>query len=416
MSKFRLTVGPGALGALCACIALSFGSYSPSASAAEAKDAKEPKCEVTEKFSEKYKVAAAAAQKTPEPDWATALPAAKEAFAAAKKPCEQAAAAQLQRSAAYSLKNDDEIIVAAKQMNSVPGTTDKDKQTNLQLIYQTLIKQKNYDAAIPALKDYMAAAGATNDNLDLLARLYYQQKDCAGATETIEKVRQSATPASEQLLLMAQDCYYKANDTARQSSATEELLYRFPKDSYMIGILALNQSADERALLNLYRLAFAKGFLQKQAQIVDYAGLAERAGVASEAAKVLEKSAAEHWITLDDKNSKLLAAEKRNAADDKKSLPALDKEARAGKSGNKDIAVGYAYFGLEDYPSAVDAIKRGLTAERAGDVKRLDDANMVLGISLVRLGKFDEATAAFAAAKADARMKKAAEAWTALMK
>ena len=122
------------------------------------------------------------------------------------------------------------------------------------------------------------------------------------------------------------------------------------------------------------------------------------------------------WITLDDKNSKLLAAEKRNAADDKKSLPALDKEARAGKSGNKDIAVGYAYFGLEDYPSAVDAIKRGLTADRAGDVKRLDDANMVLGISLVRLGKFDEATAAFAAAKADARMKKAAEAWTALMK
>ena len=325
-------------------------------------------------------------------------------------------AAQLQRSAAYSLKNDDEIILAAKQMNSVPGVSDKDKQTNLQLIYQTLIKQKNYDAAIPALKDYIAVAGANAENLDLLARLYYQQKDCAGATETIEKIRQTTPPASEQVLLMAQDCYYKANDTARQSSATEELLYRFPKDSYMIGVLALNQNADERALLNLYRLAFAKGFLQKQAQIVDYAGLAERAGVASEAARILEKSAADHWITLDDKNSKLLATEKRNAADDKKSLPALDKEARAGKSGNKDIAVGYAYFGLEDYASAVDSIKRGLTGDRAGDVKRADDANMVLGISLARLGKFDEATAAFTAAKADARMKKAAEAWTALMK
>lgn len=416
MNMFRPARDSRSYAALAACLTLALGAYAPATFAAEAKDAKEPKCEVTEKFSEKYKVAAAAAQKTPEPDWATALSAVKEAYGLAKKPCEQAAAAQLQRSAAYSLKNDDEIIVAAKQMNSVPGVSDKDRQTNLQLIYQTLIKQKNYDAAIPALKDYMAVAGAGNDNLDLLARLYYQQKDCAGATETIEKIRQSATPASEQLLLMAQDCYYKANDTVRQASATEELLYRFPKDSYMIGVLALNQSADERALLNLYRLAFAKGFLQKQAQIVDYAGLAERAGVASEAAKVLEKSAGEHWITLDDKNAKLLAAEKRNAADDKKSLPALDKEARAGKSGNKDIAVGYAYFGIEDYPSAVDAIRRGLTAERAGDVKRADDANMVLGISLARLGKFDEAKAAFAAAKADARMAKAAEAWTNLMK
>ena len=50
------------------------------------------------------------------------------------------------------------------------------------------------------------------------------------------------------------------------------------------------------------------------------------------------------------------------------------------------------------------------------DVKRVDDANMVLGISLARLKRYEEAEAAFNAAKADARMQKAAEIWIALMK
>lgn len=394
------------------------GSAAPlcaaAAAAAEpAKDAaKEQKCDVSEKFRNKYKVAADAAQKN---DWAAALPAAKDAYTEAKKPCEQMYAVSVERTAAYNLKDDDALIAAAKHMNATEGVTEKDRATNLQVIYQTLIKQKKYDESIPALKDYIAVAGASAESLDLLARLDYQQKDCAGATDTITKI-QAAGQATEQQLLMAQDCYYKAKDTAHQAAATEELLYRFPKDSYMIGVLALNQGGDERQLLNLYRLAFAKGYLQKQAQIVDYATLAERSGVASEAQKVLEKASTEKWITLDDSNTKLLTAEKRNAADDRKGLPALDKEARAGKSGNKDVAVGYAYFGLEDYVHATEAIQRGLAADRVGDVKRVDDANMVLGISFARLGKFDEATKAFTAAKADPRMTKAADAWLALMK
>jgi uncharacterized protein HemY len=300
-------------------------------------------------------------------------------------------------------------------MNSVPGVTDTDKLQNYGVILQARLAHKEYDKAIPAMKDYIAAGGGNAETWGNLIELQHQQEDCPGMLDTIAKVT-ATTPATERQLLLESDCYFKAKDTAATARVNEELAKRFPKENYMYSVLALYQDKDELQLLNLYRLAFAKGFLTRQAQIVDLATLADKVGVSAEAQKVLEKGAAEHWITLDDKNAKQLAAEKRSAAEDKKTLPALDKEAKAASSGKKDIAVGYAYFGFEDYNNAVEAIKRGLSPGRVSDVKRVDDANMVLGISLARLGKYDDATAAFTAAKADPRMAKAAEMWLALMK
>lgn len=412
MIKFRPTLSALSRAFALCVLATAVTAVVPVAQAADTKEAKEPKCEVNKKFADKYKPAGEAAQKG---DWATALSAAKEAYAEAKLPCEQMYAVQLERSAAYNLKNNEELLAAAALMNTVSTVTEKDKITNLQVIYQTLIQQKEFDKAIPALKDYIAASGASADSYDMLARLSYQQKDCAGAVDALSKVV-AIQPASEQQLLMTQDCQYKAKNTAAQAAATEELLKRFPKENYMIGVLALYQDKDELQLLNLYRLAYSRGFLTRQGQIIEYAGLADRAGMPAEAQKVLEKAATEKWITLDDKNTKQLAAEKRNAAEDKKTLPALEKEAKASSSGKRDVAVGYTYFGFEDWANAVESIKRGLSAGRAADVKRADDANMVLGIALSRQGKYDDAAAAFAAAKTDARMAKAAELWTALMK
>ena len=49
--------------------------------------------------------------------------------------------------------------------------------------------------------------------------------------------------------------------------------------------------------------------------------------------------------------------------------------------------------------------------ERAARIKRPDDANMVLGIALLKLKKNADATKAFTAAKADPRMAGVAKIW-----
>ena len=63
------------------------------------------------------------------------------------------------------------------------------------------------------------------------------------------------------------------------------------------------------------------------------------------------------------------------------------------------MKVGLGFYSTGDYAQAVEAIKRGIAK---GGVARLDDANLLLGASLLELGKNDEAKAAFEAAKAAA--------------
>ena len=107
----------------------------------------------------------------------------------------------------------------------------------------------------------------------------------------------------------------------------------------------------------------------------------------------------------------MLAQAKLQAAEDRRLIAQLDKEARGGKSGEADVKLGLAYLSLGDYDKAAEAIERGLTAERIGRVKRVDDAQMCLGIAYLKLGKKDEANKAFTAAKGDPRMAKAATVW-----
>ena len=74
------------------------------------------------------------------------------------------------------------------------------------------------------------------------------------------------------------------------------------------------------------------------------------------------------------------------------------------------------HFGFADYANAAEALKRALLPDHVARVKRVDQANMTLGIALARLKKFDDAEKAFNAAKADPRQAKPAALWLAWLR
>jgi Tfp pilus assembly protein PilF len=89
----------------------------------------------------------------------------------------------------------------------------------------------------------------------------------------------------------------------------------------------------------------------------------------------------------------------------------LDAEAHAGKNGDTDVRLGLRYFSMKQYDKAADSLARALSADRVARVKRPDDANMVLGISYLKINKKADADKAFNAAKSDTRMAPAAKMW-----
>ena len=124
----------------------------------------------------------------------------------------------------------------------------------------------------------------------------------------------------------------------------------------------------------------------------------------------LEKGMAAGAIKKDDRNNRVLADAKGQLERMKATLPQQDKEAQAIQTGEPEAKLATAYFTLKNYPKAAEAAQR---AVKKGNVKRLDDVNMLLGIALANQKKSADAKKAFtAAAAANPKSKDVAALWS----
>jgi lipopolysaccharide biosynthesis regulator YciM len=301
-----------------------------------------------------------------------------------------------------------------EKLNELPILPEADRIASYKTLAQINAQNKNYDKAIPYAMKWADNGGGSEANT-LIWQLYLIQHDCQNGMVYLEKAV-AGRDATETELRQENSCYYTLGDKAKRQATMEQLVKRFMKHDYIYDLLLIydEQKIDMRAKLNIFRLEFAKDFLTRESEFTEMAEDAIDIGSPTEALAVLNKGIERQAVKLiapTDHPSKMLAQSKLQAAEDKKQIAALDREAQAGKNGEADVKVGLVYLGQGDNQKAADSITRGLSPERVGRVKRVDDANMMLGIAYARLGKADEARKAFTAAQADPRMANAATIW-----
>lgn len=390
-----------------ACVAVATGAgallHAPSAIAAQ---------QVSAAAYEKLGPAQEALKKR---DYATALRLAKDAVGVAKSAYEREVAYKIQLSAAYGARSWPDAAQAAEALVGLEGVSAAEKTNFRRSLGQIYEQMRQYDKAIAYTREAMGGGGGTQKDHELLYRVYAIRGDCPNSLASLDRAL-AGRPADETQLKWRNSCLFKAGDAAKRLPVAEELLRRFPKKAYFTDVMGLyqEQKLDERAMLNLYRWGFDKDLLEREADYLAYADLALNAGAISEANRALESGLKKGIVKKGDANSRtarLLTSTSKLAADEKAKLPQLDKEARAGRNGESDVVVGSHYFGLGEFGKAAEAIQRGLQPDRVARVKRPDDANMLLGISLLKSGKKGEAEKAFTAARSDPRMAKAAGMW-----
>jgi tetratricopeptide (TPR) repeat protein len=199
-------------------------------------------------------------------------------------------------------------------------------------------------------------------------------------------------------------CFLKMKDDAARLANLEALVAEYPSKEYYSRIVALYQTQtkdDRTVMLNAYRVAVAdpQGGLENVGAYLNYADTALVAGSPGEAVRALERGMKEGVVPSAGTNQQLVAQAKAAVASDKKSLPGEFAAAAKNPKGEVDVKIGLGFYSTGDYAQAAEAIKRGIGK---GGVARLDDANLLLGASLLESGKADEAKAAFQAAKAAA--------------
>ena len=246
------------------------------------------------------------------------------------------------------------------------------------------------------------------DELETLGRLQLQAGQNAEACQTlgraIEQVKTKNEKPKEMWYQLRDRCFIELKDDASRLANLEALVAEYPDKEYYSRIVAIYQAQtndDRVVMLNAYRVAATdpQGGLATVGAYISYADTAMVAGSPGEAARALERGMKEGIVPSAGTNQQLLGQAKTAIANDKKSLPGESAAAAKNAKGEVDVKVGLGFYSTGDYAKAAEAIRRGI---EKGGVERLDDANLLLGASLLELGKTDEARAAFEAAKAAA--------------
>ncbi len=246
------------------------------------------------------------------------------------------------------------------------------------------------------------------DEYETLGRLYLQAgqnaEGCQSLGKAIDLAKSKGDKPKDTWYQLRDRCFIELKDDASRLANLEALVVEYPDKEYYGRIVAIFQAQtndDRTVMLNAYRAAVADplGGLATVGAYLNYADTALAAGSPGEAVRALERGMKDGVVPNAGTNQQSLNQAKAAVASDKKTLPGEAAAAAKNPKGEVDVKVGLGFYSTGDYAQAAEIISRGIAK---GGVTRLDDANLLLGASLVELGRMDEAKAAFQAAKAAA--------------
>lgn len=288
-------------------------------------------------------------------------------------------------------------------------------KTLAQLNYQL----KNYDKSIEFGNRAIKSGIADDEMLTLVGQSYYLKGDWKGTlkfedAQVDSEIKKGQTPKDQSLQLALSSCV-KLQDSECTTRELERLVAYYPKTEYwaqLLGTLLRSPQQNDKTQLQLYRLMSEVDVLKEPGDYTEMAQLAMDQGTPGEAQRILEKAFQKNVFPdkrTQDKNQRLLDSAKKAATSDLASLPKVQKDADAAPTGDKDVGVGLAYLGYQQYDKAADALNKGLTK---GGVKSEPEARLLLGIAQLKAGHKEDAVKSFHAVKGDPTLERLADLWS----
>ncbi|MFO1465231.1 MAG: hypothetical protein U1F35_02105 [Steroidobacteraceae bacterium] len=267
-------------------------------------------------------------------------------------------------------------------------------------IFTLAASAQQYSKALEYGKKLVDAGAATNNDLGVIAQLYYVTKDCKNAVTWADKAisasRKAGEAPKEQFYQFKLSCASNANDNAAVVATLEDLVRVTNKNEYWNNLIRMliQDEKEDRNLLMMYRVMYNVNAMSAGNYYVEMAQLLLDQALPGEAQAVLEKAFANNMIKDDqkDRTNRLLNMAKGRADTDRKGLPQFDAEAAKNKAGEASVKTGEVYYGVGDYQNAVKLIQAGI---EKGQVKHLDEAYVYLGLSQAQLKNGPEAKKAF---------------------
>ena len=207
-------------------------------------------------------------------------------------------------------------------------------------------------------------------------------------------------PTKEQWWLLLRAAYFELEEMDKVKEVLERLVVEWSKKEYWTQLSAFyGQDRQEESQMAAYQTAYHEGFLEKSSEFVQMAQLYLSVEVPYEAAKLLQKAMDEDLLDKEVKNWKLLSQSWFLAQYDDNAIIALREAAKLSDDGELDIRLARSLSNIADFKGCVDSAK---VAINKGDLKRLDDSYITLGMCQFEVAMYEDSKTSFASAKIDA--------------
>ena len=286
--------------------------------------------------------------------------------------------------------------------------------TTMYTLCQLYFQQERYDDSLEMLDRWFALSenpGA--EPYVLKAQILYSLQRYR---EGIEPVR-TAIRINEELERQPQEnwyrllnvFYYELEDYSNVIEVLRTMVEMWPKREYFVQLSAMyGQEGEENAQLALYEVAHEAGWLTRSNELIQLSQLLLQADVPVKAAKILQAALDEGNVESNERNWRLLAQSWQLSQEDERAVPALTRAAGLAEDGTLDVSLAQSHQNLYEWEDCVDAAREGI---RKGDLRREDQAYMILGSCLFELKEYSAARNAFEEATEDERSRTNARSW-----
>ena len=210
-------------------------------------------------------------------------------------------------------------------------------------------------------------------------------------------------PTKENWWLLLRAAYFELEEMDKVKEILERLVVEWSKKEYWTQLSAFyGQDKQEKEQMAAYQTAYHEGFLEKSSEFVQMAQLYLSVEAPYEAAKLLQKAMDEDKVDKEVKNWKILAQAWFLSGYDEPAIVALREAAKLSDDGELDIRLARSLNNIADYEGCTNSAK---TAIQKGDLKRLDESYITLGMCQFEVADFEGAKDAFANAKIDADLR-----------
>lgn len=279
---------------------------------------------------------------------------------------------------------------------------------------QLYFQQERYQDSLKMLDSWFALAENPNPDAYILkAQIFYSleqyREGIQPVLQGIEVARQQGRELQENWYRLLNVFYYELEDYPNVIDVLRTLIDSWPKREYFIQLSAMyGQEGDDGRQLALYETAYETGWLTRSNELVQLSQLLLGADIPVKAAKIMQEGLDSGAVESTETNWRILAQAWQLAQEDERAIPAMTRAASLADDGEIDLRLAQSYQNLAQYDDCAETAR---TAIRKGDLRREDQANMILGACLFELKQYSQARTAFEAAAKDNRSRTNARSW-----